>query len=53
MLKGKTTVIIGGTTGIGASTVRLFAENRANVVFAGRKKAEGDALQKECTEKYP
>lgn len=53
MLKGKTTVIIGGTTGIGASTVRLFAENRANVVFAGRKQVEGEALQKECAEKYP
>lgn len=53
MLKGKTTVIVGGTTGIGAATVKLFAANRANVVFVGRKAEAGEALEKEVTAKYP
>ena len=53
MLEQKVAVIIGGTTGIGAATVRRFAQDNATVIFSGRKKIEGQALEKECAEKYP
>ena len=53
MLKGKTVVITGGTTGIGAATVKLFAENHANVVFIGRKEEIGKALEEEVMNRYP
>lgn len=44
MLKGKVAVITGGTTGIGAATVRLFAKNHATVVFVGRNEENGRKL---------
>lgn len=53
MLKGKTVVITGGTTGIGAASVNLFAENRANVVFIGRKEEVGKALEEKMMARYP
>ena len=46
MLEQKVAVIIGGTTGIGAATVRRFAQDNATVIFSGRKKIEGQALEK-------
>jgi len=42
MLKDKVVIITGGTRGIGYETVKLFAENRANVVLFGSKKESVD-----------
>lgn len=44
MLKNLTAVITGGTSGIGEATVRLFAENNANVVFVGTSSEKGSAV---------
>ena len=44
VLDGKVTVVAGGTSGIGARTVELFAEAGAKVVVAGRRREEGEAL---------
>jgi 3-oxoacyl-[acyl-carrier protein] reductase len=48
-LSGKVALISGGSRGIGAATVRMFAAAGAQVVFSYRKaKSEADALVKEC-----
>ena len=44
VLDGKVAVVAGGTSGIGARTVELFAAEGARVVIAGRRREEGDAL---------
>jgi NAD(P)-dependent dehydrogenase (short-subunit alcohol dehydrogenase family) len=44
VLDGKVAVVAGGTSGIGARTVELFAEEGARVVFAGRRREKGEAL---------
>ncbi len=43
---GKTALVVGGTTGIGAAVVVAFAEQGGNVVFAGLESEEGTALAK-------
>jgi NAD(P)-dependent dehydrogenase (short-subunit alcohol dehydrogenase family) len=42
MLKGKSIVIIGGTTGIGLSAAKAFVKNGANVVLVGRNSESGN-----------
>jgi NAD(P)-dependent dehydrogenase (short-subunit alcohol dehydrogenase family) len=44
ILDDKVVVVTGGTSGIGARSVELFVEEGANVVFAGRRKEEGEFL---------
>ena len=42
---GKAALVIGGTTGIGASVVNDFAANGCDVAFAGLEREEGTALE--------
>jgi NAD(P)-dependent dehydrogenase (short-subunit alcohol dehydrogenase family) len=46
-LEGKTAVITGAASGIGAGTARMFAENGANVVIADMQTDAGKALAAE------
>ncbi len=46
-LEGKVAVITGGASGIGESTVRLFAAEGARVVIADMQQERGEALAKE------
>ena len=45
MLKNKTLVVIGGTTGLGLSAALAFVKNGASVVVVGRNKESCDAAQ--------
>ena len=47
VLKGKTTVITGGSAGIGLAVAKRFAEEDAYVFINGRSQAELDAAVKE------
>lgn len=50
LLKDKTAVITGGTTGIGLATAKRFVEEGAYVFITGRREAELDAAVKELGE---
>jgi NAD(P)-dependent dehydrogenase (short-subunit alcohol dehydrogenase family) len=50
LLKDKTAVITGGTTGIGLATAKRFVEEGAYVFITGRRQAELDAAVKELGE---
>src|SRR6266403_3475739 len=47
LLKGKTAVITGGSTGVGLATAKRFVEEGAYVFINGRSQAELDAAIKE------
>ena len=47
LLKGKTAVITGGSTGIGLATAKRFVEEGAYVFINGRSQAELDAAVKD------
>jgi NAD(P)-dependent dehydrogenase (short-subunit alcohol dehydrogenase family) len=44
-------IITGATSGIGEAAVELFAEEGAKVVFAGRRKENGEPIEKRLREK--
>jgi NAD(P)-dependent dehydrogenase (short-subunit alcohol dehydrogenase family) len=44
ILDGKVAIITGATSGIGARTAEVFAAEGAQVVLAGRRRPEGEAL---------
>ena len=47
-LEGKTALITGGTSGIGAATVRAFAAAGARILFTGRDAARGARVKDAC-----
>lgn len=49
-LKGKTAVVTGATSGIGAACARRFAEAEAFVILSGRNAERGTALEKSILE---
>ena len=51
-LKGRTVIITGGASGIGASFVRAFAENGARVAFLDLQEAAGAALAAELGQMF-
>src|ERR1700743_2691806 len=46
-LSGKVAVITGATSGIGLRTAEIFVAEGAQIVIAGRRVAEGEALAKQ------
>lgn len=50
-LNGKTAVITGGNSGVGAATAILFAHNGANVVISARRQSALDEIAEKITAK--
>lgn len=48
-LENKVAIVTGGTSGIGRATALVFAKAGANVVVAGRRESEGQAVISEIT----
>jgi NAD(P)-dependent dehydrogenase (short-subunit alcohol dehydrogenase family) len=48
ILKDKTAIITGATSGIGRATALLFAEQGASLVISGRRVERGKAVEAEC-----
>jgi A-factor type gamma-butyrolactone 1'-reductase (1S-forming) len=48
LLAGKTVLINGCTSGVGAAVFRLAAEKGATVIGTGRRRDQGEALAREC-----
>lgn len=49
-LAGKSTIVIGATSGMGESIAKMFAAEGAEVIFTGRRAEKGLAIEKEITE---
>ena len=49
-LEGRTAIITGGASGIGAASVRLFVDEGARVVIADAQEDRGEALAGELGE---
>jgi NAD(P)-dependent dehydrogenase (short-subunit alcohol dehydrogenase family) len=48
-LKGKSIIVTGGSDGIGAAAVKLFANEGAKVLFSGRNKDKGEQCEVEIS----
>ena len=51
MLKNKTVIVTGSTSGIGLETIRLLAENGANLVMNGIRDEIAEAILFMCSDK--
>lgn len=52
-LEGKTAVITGGTSGIGACTAEVFVANGAKVVIAGRRQDRTSSMSRVSMDSAP
>jgi len=52
-LSGKVAIITGATSGIGAATALLFAQEGANVVLTGRRASRGEEMRALCAQAGP
>lgn len=52
-LTGKTIIVTGANTGLGFESVKVFAQNGANVVMACRSLEKGEAARKKIVRLYP
>ncbi len=51
-INGKTVLITGASSGIGAASARLFAQSGANLVLTGRRKERLNEIGKELTDEF-
>jgi meso-butanediol dehydrogenase/(S,S)-butanediol dehydrogenase/diacetyl reductase len=52
-LSGKVAIITGASSGIGAATALLFAQEGANVVLTGRRASRGEEMRALCAQAGP